>query len=147
MQLLWREGAALWDDGLAIAPVEVGAFDRAVVEVRNAHVGPIDVTCFDIDDDAVGEWAPGDDHLAVASVGIHRQDTAVAQVENEQATDSSFARWRRSRSVSLECGHVFLPWLLVVVACLYFPFLKAMSSLRTVRGFTGTCPGFSISSF
>ena len=44
VDLLRRVRDALRDDDLAIPAVEVGALDRAVVEVGDAHVGPIDVT-------------------------------------------------------------------------------------------------------
>ena len=63
MELLGRERAPLRNDGLAIPPVEIGAFDGAVVQVRNAHVGPVDVPGFHVDRDAIGEPAIGDDDL------------------------------------------------------------------------------------
>jgi hypothetical protein len=44
----------LRDDDPAISNVEVGALDRAVVEVGDTHVGPIDVTRVRIYDDAIG---------------------------------------------------------------------------------------------
>ena len=59
---------ALRDDNLAVLAVEIGALDRAVVEVGDAHVGPIDMTCLRIHDDAVGEMAIGDDGLAVGAI-------------------------------------------------------------------------------
>ena len=40
----------------AIAAVEVGALDRTVVQVGDAHIGPIDVTGIGVDDDAIGKW-------------------------------------------------------------------------------------------
>src|SRR5262245_62497478 len=36
--------------------VEVGALVRAVVEIGDAHVGPVDVTGLRIHDDAMGRW-------------------------------------------------------------------------------------------
>src|SRR5262249_51750672 len=54
MELLWRECAAGGDDEPAIASIEVGALDGAVVAAGNAHIGPVDVPRFHVDDDAVG---------------------------------------------------------------------------------------------
>jgi hypothetical protein len=62
---------ALWDDHLPITAVEIGALDRAVVEIGNAHVGPLDVASLRIDDDTVREMATGNDGLAVGSVRIY----------------------------------------------------------------------------
>ena len=67
----------------AIPPVEVGALDGAVVLVGNAHVGPVDVPAFDIDRDAIGQPALGDDDLAVGAVRVQREHTVAAEVENE----------------------------------------------------------------
>jgi hypothetical protein len=75
----------LRDDDSAIPAVEIGALDRAVIEVGNAHVGPIDVARRHIHDNAVGETAIGDDGLAVGPVGIHRVNAVPAQFEKEQA--------------------------------------------------------------
>ena len=77
----------LRNDRLAIPPVEVGALDGAVVPVGNAHVGPVDVPGFDVDRDAVGEPALGDDDLAVGAVRVQREHAVAAGVENEQAAD------------------------------------------------------------
>ena len=57
LELLRRERAALRNDRRAIPPVEVGALDGAVVQVGDAHVGPVDVPAFDIDRDAIGHPA------------------------------------------------------------------------------------------
>jgi hypothetical protein len=67
MELLRRECAAGCDDEPAIAAIEVGAFDRAVVPAGNAHVGPVDVTRFHVDDDPVGMRTVGRDDVADAS--------------------------------------------------------------------------------
>jgi hypothetical protein len=85
LELLGRERAPLRNDDLAILPVEVGAFDGAVVPVGNAHVGPVDVPGFDVNRDAVGEPALGDDDLAVGAVRFQRQHPVAAGFENEQA--------------------------------------------------------------
>ena len=57
MDLLRREGDALRDDDLAIPAIEVGALDRAVVQVGDTHVGPVDMARLRIHDDAVGKAA------------------------------------------------------------------------------------------
>src|SRR5262249_11884392 len=57
VDLLRRVRDALRDNDLAVAAVEVGALDRAVVEVGDAHIGPVDMTGLHIDDDAVGQTA------------------------------------------------------------------------------------------
>ena len=44
-----------------------------------AHIGPVDVTRLDVDDDAVGKGAVGRDDLAVRAVRIHREDAAAAR--------------------------------------------------------------------
>ena len=53
MELLRRECLAFANDGYAILTVEIGALDRTIVPVRNAHVGPVNVSGFKIDDDAI----------------------------------------------------------------------------------------------
>ena len=88
VDLFRRVGDALRDDDPAVPAVEVGALDRAVVEVGDAHVGPIDMTGLRIHDDAVGEMAIRDDGLAVGAVRIHRVNAVAAQFENEQAADA-----------------------------------------------------------
>jgi hypothetical protein len=50
----------------------------------NAHVGPIDVPPFNIDDDAIGQLCQiVQDDLSVGAIGVGRQHSAAAQVENE----------------------------------------------------------------
>ena len=71
---------------VAIAPVEVGSLNGAVVRLGIPHIGPVDVPRRDIDRDAVGVSALGDDDLAVGAVRIERDHTVVAEVEKEQAT-------------------------------------------------------------
>ena len=61
LELLRRERAALGNDRRAILPVEVDALDGAVVQLGITHVGPVDVSACDIDRDAVGESATGDE--------------------------------------------------------------------------------------
>src|SRR5262249_51139090 len=71
-------GDALRDDDLGVLAVEVGALDRAVAEVGDTNVGPIDVTSLDIHADAVGIAAIGDDGRAVGTIGIHRVNAVAA---------------------------------------------------------------------
>jgi len=65
MELLRRERASGCNNESAIRSVEVGAFDRTVIQVGNAHIGPVDVTCRDVDDDAVGMDAIRRNDLAI----------------------------------------------------------------------------------
>src|SRR4029077_5631785 len=53
MELLWGERAAFPNDEPAVLSVDVGALVLTVVLGRNAHVGPVDMTCFDVHGDAV----------------------------------------------------------------------------------------------
>src|SRR5215469_13963628 len=89
MHLLRRVCAAFRDDDSAIAAVEVGALNRAVIDGGIAHVGPIDVTRRYIHGDAVGETGIRDDGLFVGPVWVHRVNEAGVQFENKQATDCS----------------------------------------------------------
>src|SRR6516225_1046976 len=91
MDLLRGERAALRNDDPAIASVDVGALDRTVVAAENAHVGPVDVTGFDIHGDAVGKTAIGDDGLAVGAVRIHAMNAAGVELQHEQAAGPGFA--------------------------------------------------------
>jgi hypothetical protein len=84
MELLGREGATGGDDRLAIPSVKVRAFDSAVIQMGNTHVGPKDVTPFNIDDNAIGQMRQiVHDDLSVGAIGVDRQNSAAAQVENE----------------------------------------------------------------
>ncbi len=78
MNLLRRERAARRYDHLAILPIEIHSLDRAIVQARNSHVRPVDVTRFGIDDDAIGVTAIGDDGLSVRAIRVHRMNTAAA---------------------------------------------------------------------
>jgi hypothetical protein len=87
MDLLGRKSGALWNDDLSILAVDIGALDRAIVQVGNTHIGPINVTRIGIDDDAITEAAIGDNGLFVGAVGVHRVNDTGVQFENEQAAD------------------------------------------------------------
>ena len=71
VDLFRRVRDALRDNDFAIPAVEIGLLNRTVVEVGDAHVGPIDMTSLRIHDDAVGEMATGNNGLAVGAVEIH----------------------------------------------------------------------------
>src|SRR5258706_5144827 len=63
-------GIALWDDGLAVLAVDVGALDGPVIQAWDAHVGPVDMAGFNINGDAVRQMAIRHDGLAVGTVRI-----------------------------------------------------------------------------
>ena len=106
VDLFRRVSDALRDNDPAIPAVEVGALDRAVVEVGNTHVGPIDMTRLRIHDDAVGQMAIGDDGLFVGPVRIHRVDAAGVEFENEQAASRSLDAGCGASFCILKLGHV-----------------------------------------
>jgi hypothetical protein len=54
VELLGRERAPLGNNDRAVPPVEVGALDGPVVQVRDTHVGPVDVPGVGVDGDTVG---------------------------------------------------------------------------------------------
>src|SRR5262249_42943305 len=68
VKLLGQMRDALRNDDPAVASVQIGALDRAVVQPGHAHVGPIDMARLGIDDDTVGEVTTGDDRHAVCAV-------------------------------------------------------------------------------
>ena len=83
--------SSLRDDDLAVLAVEVGALDRAVIQVRNAHVGPVDMAGLDIDDDAVGQVAIRHDGLAVGTVRIHAVNAAGVHLKDKETRDDGVA--------------------------------------------------------
>src|SRR5213594_1032570 len=91
MELLRRECPAFADDGYAILAVEISALDRTVVLVRNAHVGPVNVSGFKIDDDAIRDSSSADNNFSVRSVGVSRMNPAAACFEEKQSANSVFA--------------------------------------------------------
>ena len=84
-------GDAFWDEGPSVLSV-VRSLDRAVVEVRDAHVGPINMTGIRIYDNAVGEMAISGDDLAIRAIGVHRVNSVAAELEEEQSAGASDAR-------------------------------------------------------
>src|SRR5262249_12677896 len=85
MELLGRKRRALRDNRYAIAALEIASLDRAVITVRNAHVGPIDVPGLCIDRDAIRDPAIGHQNFLVRSIAPDRKDASVASVEHIQA--------------------------------------------------------------
>src|SRR2546423_4569799 len=91
MELLRRECLAFTNDGCAILAVEIGALDRTVVLVRHAHIGPINVSGFKIDDDAIRNSSSADNDFPVRSIGISRMNPAAACFEIKQSASRCFA--------------------------------------------------------
>ena len=74
-----------------IFAIEIGPLDGAVVCLRITHVGPVDVTGFDIHDDAVRKSsALTDNRLQVRAVWLTGEHAAGANVQDEQACRSCF---------------------------------------------------------
>ena len=92
LELLWRMRGAGRNEDPAIASIEIGALDRAVVgRDAEAHVRPVDMAGLEVDRDAVREMTVGDDDLSVGTVGPHRVDAVAAQLEDEQTADCGLA--------------------------------------------------------
>src|SRR6266403_4811475 len=91
MKLLWRECLAFANDGYAILAVEIDALDRTIVLARNAHIGPVNVSGFNIDDDAIRDSGSADNDFAVRSIGISRMNPAAASFEEKQSVSRCFA--------------------------------------------------------
>src|SRR5690242_12988806 len=89
--------AAQWDDNLAILAVKIGALDRPIVCVGNAHVGPVNMTGSDIDHDAIRKTTVADDNLPIGAVRLHRVNTTTAQLENEKSASCALAIGSRLR--------------------------------------------------
>ena len=106
MKLLGGVGASAGNDRGAVASVEVDTFDRAVVDRRHAHVGPVDVAGLDIDRDTIGDGASGDDDGLVGAVGVDgEQPSAAAGFEHEQLSElNQSSLW--SFLISMSCASV-----------------------------------------
>jgi len=65
MELLGREGRAFIDDSYTIPTVEIGALNGTIVPVRNAHVGPVNVSGVNIDNDPVRNSSSADDDFSI----------------------------------------------------------------------------------
>jgi hypothetical protein len=78
-----------WHNDLAVPAVEIGALDGSVVQVWNAHVGPVDMTGVDIDDDAVRKMTPRHNRSVIGAIGIHDVNFVGVQLENEKPGNCS----------------------------------------------------------
>src|SRR6476620_10886366 len=78
MELLRRECLAFANDGYAILAIEIDALDRTIILARNAHVGPVNVSGFNIDDDAVRDSSSAENDFSVRPVGVNRMNPAAA---------------------------------------------------------------------
>src|SRR3954469_7596665 len=108
MELLRRECLAFANDGYAILTVEIDALDGAVVLARNAHVGPVNVCGFKIDDDAIWHSGSAEDDFSVRPIGVSRINPAAACFEEEQAASRCFAAVCTLWFQSFSCAHIFL---------------------------------------
>src|SRR5204862_1792604 len=81
MKLLRRKRLAFSNDGYTILAIEIGALDRTIVLARNAHVGPVNVSGFNIDDEAIRDSSSADNDFSVRSIGVSRMNPAAACFE------------------------------------------------------------------
>src|SRR5260370_551837 len=88
MELLRRECLAFANYGYAILTIEISALNRTIVPIRNAHVCPVNVSGFKIDDDAIWDSSSADNDFSVRSIGVSRMNPATACFKAEQATNS-----------------------------------------------------------
>src|SRR6266478_5396970 len=95
VELLRRERLAFANNGYAILAIEIDALDRTIVLARNAHVGPVNVSGFKIDDDAIRDSSSGDNDFRIRSIGVSRMNPAAACFKKEQSADRLCARWAR----------------------------------------------------
>src|SRR3954470_19655143 len=91
MKLLRRECLAFANDGYAILTVEIDALDRAVVLAGKAHVGPVNMSGFKIDDDAIWHSRSAENDFSVRPIGVSRINPAATCFEEEQAASRCFA--------------------------------------------------------
>src|ERR1700688_3693225 len=80
LQLLRGESTSRRNNVRNVASVKIRALDGTVIGTGVAHVGPIEVTCFDVDNDAVGN-PPSltHDDLEVGAIGIRGKHFAAAR--------------------------------------------------------------------
>src|SRR2546423_11883827 len=91
MELFRCKRLAFANDGYAILTVEIGALDRTVVLVRHAHIGPVNVSGFNIDDDAIRDSSSANNDFPVGPVGVSRMNPAAACFEIKQSASRCFA--------------------------------------------------------
>ncbi len=83
MELLRRECFAFPDNSDAILTVEINALDRTIVLGRNAHVGPVNVTCLNIDNHAIWHAASTENDFPIRPVRLYRMNPAAAGFEKK----------------------------------------------------------------
>jgi len=84
VKLFRRERRAARHDDSAVPSVEIGALDRAIVDVgTGAHIGPVDMTGSGIDRDAIRHLTIGNNDPVVGAVRVHRMNATAAQLEKE----------------------------------------------------------------
>src|SRR5437879_4899290 len=81
IDLLRSERFTLSDDGCTILAVEISTLDRTIVPIRNAHVGPVNLSGLNIDDDAIRDSSTADNHFSFRSIGVSRMNPATACFE------------------------------------------------------------------
>src|ERR1700730_1294435 len=113
--LLRSVGGSLCDDRLAVLAVDIGALDGPVIQVWDAHVGPVDVAGINIDDDAIRQMAIRHDDLTVGTVRIHGVNAAGVQLKHKETRNDgggADASARASASIVLLGGfrHVAPVW-------------------------------------
>src|SRR5207245_10402907 len=87
MEFVLCECLAFADDGYAILAVEIGALDRTIVHARNAHVGPVNVSGFNIDDDAIRDSSSAENDISVRPVGVSRMNPDAARFAKDEVAD------------------------------------------------------------
>src|SRR5262249_24895177 len=86
LELLRSMRAARRHNVFEVASVEVRAFDRTIVGLRIAHIGPVDVTGLYVNDDPVRKSsALTDDYFQIGAVGVRGEHAAAAYIQEEQA--------------------------------------------------------------
>src|SRR5438034_10547453 len=91
MKLLRSERFTFTNDSYTILAVEISALDRTVVLARNAHVRPVNVSGFNIDDDAIRDSSSADNDFSVRPVGVSGVNLAAACFEIKQSASRCFA--------------------------------------------------------
>src|SRR3984957_11816876 len=89
LDLLRSERAAFGNNHLTIVSVKVGPLDGAIVEIKNSHIGPVDMVGCSIDRYPVRVAAIGYDDLPVAPLRGHRVDATATQLKHEQSAHSA----------------------------------------------------------
>jgi hypothetical protein len=104
--LLRGVGVSLRDNCLAVLSVDVGPLDGPVIQVWDAHVGPVDMACFNVHEDAVRQMTARHNGRVIRAVRIHQMNATRIQFENEEAWDCDL--WGRARDGLLHIAPAFL---------------------------------------